>query len=967
MAIKTAIRSMITTVMLIFWFFACMQVSAQEIYLSGNWRFAIDAQDEGILQQWATKKLPDQIQLPGTMITRNKGEEVGLKTKWTASIYDSSFFFQPRLEKFRQPDNYKIPFWLTPQKYYVGAAWYQRDILIPADWKNKHIQLFIERSHIGSSIWIDGNRIDSFQNSLSAPHLYELTPFTTPGLHTLTIRIDNRTRVADVGQDSHSVTDHTQGNWNGMIGKISLQAIPALFISDIQIYPLVQQRKIKVLVELQNKSASAQSAQLNFLIRGKGKKNISVNEITPQVNPGETIRQEKLIDMGNEMSVWNEFSPFVYSLQLSLNKSGQKKTVFGMREITVKDKSIILNGQKIFLRGDLNNCEFPLTGHPPMDLKSWLNVFTTLKNFGLNHVRFHSWCPPEAAFTAADQLGLYLQPEAPTWPNHGTSVGDGRFIDQYIYEETNRMVKAYGNHPSFVMLAAGNEPAGKNQAKYLADFVHYWKSKDSRRIYTGASVATSWPLVPENEYMVKSGARGLDWSNKQPTSMDDYNETMNKYPVPFVTHEQGQWCVFPDFSEIKEYTGAYKARNFELFREDMKNQGLLPLAPAFLKASGKLQALCYKMEMERSLRTKDLSGFQLLGLQDFPGQGTALVGVLNSFYKEKGYINAAEFRQFCNSTVPLVRLPRFTFLNTEEINAGVELFHYGPADLTNAVISWKLVNKKGIVLFAGSTAGQTYKPGDVYSCGAIRFSLNEISTAQELQLILSVNGTSYRNQWSIWVCPAALPEHANDAVYYTDTLDSKAEAVLNNGGRVLLNLFGKVNKGREVVQSFTPVFWNTSWFKMRPPHTLGLLIDTASTVFRNFPTSFHSDLQWWEIANHSQVMHLEDFPVTFSPLIRSIDTWFMNRRLAMLFEAKVGKGRIMVCSADLFSDREHRIVARQLLYSIKEYMNSDRFVPATALPVSLIRDLSASPSTYVFDAFTKDSPDELKPLKQVKQ
>lgn len=233
-----------------------------------------------------------------------------------------------------------------------------------------------------------------------------------------------------------------------------------------------------MLVELQNNSSSAQSNQLNFLIQGKGKKNISVNEITRTINPGETILHEQLIDLDKEMSEWNEFSPFLYSLLVSLNNQGQqRKTVFGMREITVKDKSILLNGQKIFLRGDLNNCEFPLTGHPPMDIKSWMNVFTTLKNYGLNHVRFHSWCPPEAAFTAADELGFYLQPEAPTWPNHGTSVGDGRFIDQYIYEETNRMVKAYGNHPSFLMLAAGNEPAGKNQSTYLAGFIDYWKKK----------------------------------------------------------------------------------------------------------------------------------------------------------------------------------------------------------------------------------------------------------------------------------------------------------------------------------------------------------------------------------------------------------------------------------------------------------------------------------------------------------
>ncbi len=947
-----------------------MSVSAQEISLAGDWRFAMDPQDIGIRENWASRKLEDQILLPGTMITRNKGEEVGLKTKWTASIYDSSFFFQPRLAKFRQPDNYKVPFWLTPQKYYVGAAWYQKDIVIPAAWKGKQVRLFMERVHIGSAIWIDGNRIDSFQNSLSAPHEYNLGPLARAGKHTITIRIDNRTRVADVGQDSHSVSDHTQGNWNGMIGKISLQAIPALSVSDIQVYPLVQQRKIKVLVELQNKSASAQSVELNFLVQGKGKKNISVNKVSAQFNPGETIIQEQLIDMGSEMSEWNEFNPFLYSLQLSLNNEIQsRKTVFGMREIRVKDKSILLNGQKIFLRGDLNNCEFPLTGHPPMEVKSWLTVFGKLKEFGFNHVRFHSWCPPDAAFTAADELGFYLQPEAPTWPNHGTSVGDGRFIDKYIYDETNRMVKAYGNHPSFVMMAAGNEPAGRNQSKYLADFIAYWKAKDDRRIYTGASVATSWPLVPENEYMVKSGARGLDFSNKPPGSMDDYNETMLKYPVPFVQHEQGQWCVFPDFSEISLYTGAYKARNFELFREDMKAQGLLPLAPAFLQASGKLQALCYKMEMERSLRTKDLAGFQLLGLQDFPGQGTALVGVLNAFYKEKGYINASQFRQFCNTVVPLARLPRFTYKDNEQVTIFLELYQYGEKELTNTVLDWKLLDQKGKTVRSGSTEPKNYSRGGLHEAGMFGIVLKGIPAPQELQLIVSVRGTGFTNQWPLWIFPTELPreEYAERTdLLITDTLDAKAVDFLNNGGKVFLQLYGKVNKGKEVIQAFTPVFWNTSWFKMRPPHTLGLLIDTSSKALAHFPTRSHADLQWWLPVTRSQVMHLEDFPASIPVPVRPIDTWFMNRRLALVVEGRIGKGRLLVTSID-FSSKEKSPVLQQLHYSLMQHLLNTKTWTDQQVTPAMVRGLSGEPSRYVFDAFTKDSPDELKPLKQIKQ
>jgi hypothetical protein len=595
-----------------------------------------------------------------------------------------------------------------------------------------------------------------------------------------------------------------------------------------------------------------------------------------------------------------------------------------------------------------------------MDVPSWERIFKKLKSYGLNHVRFHSWCPPEAAFIAADRLGLYLQPEAPTWPNHGTSLGDGRFIDQYIYDETNRMVKAYGNHPSFIMLAAGNEPAGRNQAKYLADFINYWKAKDNRRIYTGASVAMSWPIVPENEYMIKSGARGLNWNNRMPESVLDYRKAVESFSVPYVTHEQGQWCAFPDFKEINKYKGAFRARNFELFKQDLHDQGMDDEAEKFLMASGKLQVLCYKNEIEKSLRTPGLSGFQLLGLEDFSGQGTALVGVLNAFYEEKGYTNSKEFSRFCNSIVPLIRTSKFVYKTDENFDADVELYNYGKNSLTNKIVSWMIRDDKQNMLAKSSFPAKAYAIGNCLPVGKVHFPLSKIKHAMRLTIEVKLDGTSYANDWNIWVYPPASVTASNE-IFYTDTLNEKALKVLDEGGKVFLNAVGKVVKGKEVVQYFTPVFWNTSWFKMRPPHTLGILVDSVHPAFKYFPTSYHSDLQWWEIFNEAQVIHLEDFPESFRPLIQPIDTWFMNRRLAMLFEVKIGKGKLIVCSADLQNDLENRPAAKQLLYSLQQYMLSDSFNPTTQIDASIVQDLFQKPSKYVFDSYTKDSPDELKP------
>jgi hypothetical protein len=681
------------------------------------------------------------------------------------------------------------------------------------------------------------------------------------------------------------------------------------------------------------------------------------------------------LTLGGKMLLWDEFDPALYRLTITLNSEGikdKKVLQFGMREIKANGNKLEVNGKTVYLRGDLNNCEFPLTGYAPMDVKSWRRIYKIAKAHGLNHFRFHSWCPPEAAFIAADEAGFYLQPEGPTWPNHGTSLGDGRFIDQYVYDETNRIQKAYGNYASYCMLAAGNEPAGKNQASYLAKFVRYWQAKDNRRVYTGASVAMSWPLYPESDFMIKSGPRNLNWNNTRPETKTDYHTAIENFSMPYVTHEMGQWCVFPNFKEIKKYTGVMRAKNFELFREDLADHGMGDQGADFMMASGKLQALCYKQEIEKSLRTKNGAGFQLLGLQDFPGQGTALVGVLDAFWDEKGYISAKEWSRFCNSTVPLSRIEKFVYTNNESFEAEIEIYHFGKENLNNTV-SWTIKDEKGKLISSGEFPATTIRRGQNTPVGKVSMPLSKMREATKLNLEVSIQHTSFANDWSFWVYPENLPimESPNSSftgggwgdTFYTTTLDDKAEEVLNKGGKVFLNAAGKVVKGKEIVMQFTPVFWNTSWFKMRPPHVLGFVAQAKHPLFNYFPTGYYSDLQWWEIVNKAQVMHLEDFPKGFRPIVQPIDTWFMNRKLGLIMEAKVGNGKLIVSTANI-PDTSSGPAARQLLYSIKKYMASTQFDPKDVIPFDLVKDIFQTASREVWSSFTNATPDELKPQNQ---
>jgi hypothetical protein len=930
------------------------------VSLSGKWAFQIDREDKGIREEWFNKTLNDRINLPGSMPEKLKGDDVTVRTRWTGSLYDSSYYFNPYMEKYRIDGQVKLPFFLTPDKHYVGVAWYQKRVTVPDSWKGERVVLFLERPHIETTVWINRQEV-GMQNSLCVPHVYDLTSYVTPGKsYLVTIRVDNRIKEINVGPDSHSITDQTQGNWNGIVGKIELQSTPKVFFEDIQIYPDLAGKK--ALVRMNVRASSSVNGEITLSAKSF---NTDVNHEIAPVYQTVTVRKgdnlfEMELPMGQDFLIWDEFSPALYRLTATLKNGKQietKQIQFGMREFTINGKWFYINGRKTMLRGTVENCDFPLTGYAPMDVASWERVFRICRSYGLNHMRFHSYCPPEAAFIAADLVGFYLQPEGPSWPNHGPKLGNGQPIDKYLMDETIALTKAYGNYASYCMLACDNEPSG-HWVNWVSKFVDYWKTADSRRVYTGASVGGSWKWQPHNQYHVKAGARGVTWAKRQPESMSDYRAKIDTVRQPYVSHETGQWCVFPDFNEIRKYTGVNKARNFEIFRDILEDNDMGGQAHDFMMASGKLQAICYKHEIEKTLRTPDYAGFQLLALNDYSGQGTALVGVLNVFFEEKGYINAAEFRRFCSPTVPLARIPKFVYTNDESFHADIEIAHFGATPLREARTIYTVKDEYGKVYAHGTVGSSDIPIGNLFSLGSVDLDLGAIDTPQKLNLEICIENTSAVNDWDFWVYPAHV-ELAEGDVYTTDTLDEQAISVLEQGGNVLITAAGKVSYGKEVVQHFTPVFWNTSWFKMRPPHTTGIFLNEYHPLFKEFPTEYHSNLQWWELLNKAQVMQFTDFPDDFQPIVQNIDTWFISRKIGVLFEANVLSGKLMMTSMDITSQLEKRVAARQLHKAILDYMNSDNFRPSTIVPVERVQELFTKVAGNV-KSYTKDSPDELK-------
>lgn len=914
---------------------------APTISLAGKWNFSMDRNDKGISEKWHSKKLGDIITLPGSLAENNYGDDPSLTTPWVGNIFDSTWFKDPQMAKYRSPDNFKPPMWLTPSKYYRGVAWYQKEVDIPAEWNGKTIELFLERCHWETQVWVDDNHVGK-RNSLGTPHVYDLSNELKPGKHRISIRVNNDV-VIDVGVNSHSISDHTQSNWNGIIGKMELRALSTVRITSMRISPDISQKKAEVKIHTSNTSGKTWKGKLILSAKsstGKQLPEIVIDHTIRNVNDSATLSYQ----VGDAMELWSEFNPVTYSLTARLE--GKRKyvedtyeSVFGMREFKVENNQISVNGNPVFLRGTLECAIFPLTGYPSMEKSYWEKIYKTSRKHGLNHIRFHSWCPPEIAFTVADEMGFYLQVECGSWANQSTTIGDGKPVDGFIWEESKRIVERYGNHPSFCMMAYGNEPGGKNHKIYLAKFVDYWKKKDSRRIYTSGA---GWPMIPENEYHNDSKPRIQRWEeglksiiNAEPPRTDyDWSEIIEPYDRVVVSHEIGQWCVYPNFKEIRKYTGVLEPRNFELFQETLTENKMGHLADDFLEASGKLQTLCYKADIEAALRTPGFGGFQLLDLHDFPGQGTALVGVLDAFWDEKGYVTPEEYRRFSSETVPLARLSKMVYRTGETLVANVEFAHFGEKPLTNVSVYWKLKSPENNEEIAtGKWDNVNLSLGNNQKVGDVSYRFKSIKGPSKLKLIIGIEGTEFENDWDIWVYPSDLEVLPGDIVV-TQKWDENTKKALDSGKKVLFVLEEnslKAEKGGDVAVGFSSIFWNTSWTKGQAPHTLGILCNPQSEIFKDFPTEFHTNWQWWELIHGAQALVLDDLDPSLDPAVRLIDTWFKNRRLAMLFEANVGNGKLVVSSMDLLKDHNSRPAAKQLYYSILQYMQRDAFDPKAKL------------------------------------
>ncbi len=938
--------------------FTSMQKTQEfTVDLSGNWEFLADSADTGISEAWWNREFPNEIQLPGSMQEQGFGYNLTADLPYTAYSYavddwKSKTIYAP----YREPGRVKLSWALTPEKFFVGPAWYRKEFRIPKSWNGSPVRLLLERCHWVSSAWVDGNPVGE-RNSLSVPHTYDLG-ILKAGTHNLVIRIDNRMHVP-VGLNSQALTDMTQTNWNGIVGKLELIRMQEIEISRMTLHPDASKKQVRIQALIANHSGHAGEGVLSLLARTRGSNPYVVPKNSFPVkwtaSGGEA---EILLDLGEGAPCWDEFNPVLFDLKAVIS-TGEKQVAirqetFGLRTVEIRDKQIILNDRRIFLRGTLENMLFPMTGFPPMDADAWKKEFSKIKSYGMNHIRFHSSCPPEAAFIAADELGLYLQVEGPAW----AEVEKDSDVAAYLMQETRRILDQYGNHPSFLMFTCGNEFSGSNGGKtyqppsllphqamppepvlnalgaeFLSQWVVYIKGLTDRQLISSSA---GWPYLDENDYHIMHEPFRMRYvfNRLAPNTIADYSNLVKSHSVPLVSHETGQWCAYPDYSVIPEFTGFLKAKNLEIYRDFARKNNLEHLAVDFAWASGQFQVILYKEEIEAQLRTPGAAGFQLLGLQDYPGHGLAPVGVMDAFWNQKPYVSPEVYRRFCGPVVPLALMAKRAWINSETFSAALEVAQFGKEDIMDAKIIWEITDTGNAMIGTDTIHLNLLPKGNLVSIGQANMDLSSVNKAMKMKLLVKIAGSSWVNDWDFWVYPHSVDTTVPSAVQVITDAGSALQKAVDRGAKILF-VPGKEQVNAVDPGLFEPLFWST----VDGTGTLGILCRDSHPAFASFPADPHADWQWRELLrtslpiNITGVQALEEIP------LQVIDNWVRAYKLGLIFECRIDNSQILVCAMDIVNDLEKRPVARQLRHSILNYLAGSPSHPIPVITMQTFRDI----------------------------
>lgn len=914
------------------------------LHLNGVWSFVLDPNDEGIQNAWYESLLNQTIEVPSSWAEAGYGDAPNVHYLWG---------------------------WNARHEY-EGIAWYAQEIMIPEDWAGKHIELNLKGVRWRSRVWLDGHFVGEC-DYLSVSHWYDLSLHAKAGQkQLLSIQIDNR--MLYPLEESHINSLQTATRWGGITGGIELMARPEVSIETVKYRANIQNGRFDFDVHL-----NQLLEDLNLRVRVLDPIDDTTIEAQSAVK---TIQTSISVELGNHVHLWSDQNPHLYDVQFILEKNSTPIDIIekraGLREITIRGKQILINGNPVFLRGYVDCCIFPLTGYPSWDIDHYRRQFKIARSYGFNHVRLHSWTAPDPFWEAADECGMIVQTELPHWSKHyitGSTVPP-EDTHQFLTDEMFAIIDNLNFHPSWLMFACGNELISPEGNLKLNEMTRQGKSRDSSRLFTDQAGMGRLPAPHrEVDFFIQScnwhpPKKIYDAASNDTTQ--DFNAITALSDRPVIGHEHGQFTMYVRPSEAEKYTGAIQPTWLDSINESFLAKGLQERVDDYIEASGIHIARTYKENIERARRTTDLAGFQLLDIRDFPGQAHATTGILDMFWDSKGIIEPEKFAKFNGSAVLLMRSESATFYNDETIQITIELSNFSGKAISGS-LQWSLVSK-GLQL-NGEIAVPVTKNGQITVLGQLQVDVEVEDIAR--QWTLTVQLGEIENNWNLWTYPYPKNTHSNHSIRsqiqllrpllpnadyrddfgghmltfdrtepqldkstdlaITDRLSLRLLQYLHDGG--LVWLMPRSDQIYDYVRTrYLPPFWSYLHFPDNVSSVMGMIINDHS-VLQDFPHDGFSNWQWYDLVNNAPAISLDAQP-NLQPIVEVVDNFNRAKRLTYAFETQIGKGRLFVSTWQL---SETSVIGRPeaafLFHQVVDYLTSDSFVPTIYLSVAQLLSL----------------------------
>ena len=812
----------------------------------------------------------------------------------------------------------------------VGIGWYRRTFEVPPEWRGagRHVWLVVGGVHRSAVVYLNDKQV--------ADHVGYPIEFRADitdalrdggnGPQKLIIAVDSRQDPKrDPLAGTFDILDYMNLTWGGIYEHVKLESTGDMWITDVLVQPDPAHHSARLRVLAGGKSSVADD--LTSSIGGR----------TRQIRVRDGLATDYLALSGAPL--WTPNEPNLLTLELMLSRRGsgevldRKQIRFGLKKLEIRDGQFILNGDRFFVRGYGDDFNFPREFLPPADVEFWKKYLAKRKEFGFNAVRHHSMMPSESYLAAADEVGMLVQPELPIayMEYQQRATPEARKLYANVWESYIRQV---ANHPSIMAWCMGNEQ--NDGLPFGAKLYEMAKRLDPDRPVIDSDGVPPWTDRPTLDYRpVQFEEHVIPWGANR-GKYANANRPPSAATKPTIVHEMSNLSCLPDPAEAQRFDGAIKPFWLDAMRDAVKRQRLDWQLPALLDASWKLQASLLKLNIEaaRLGASSGIGGYEQWLFRDYWTQSSGIESMLGTTRA----LSAEATRRFNSDAVILWDHDRVNFRCAEEIPLKIVLSDFRPRDAAAIrEIRARLGDATAIVLDPPAD-----EPSFRGNRGPWTGRLNAPTLAKPAKVSLIVEAGDVQNEWPVWIWPDARHESPKADVVVARRLTRTLLDRLDAGAAVLVTDDALTFPTQNA--TFKPAWWRGD---ENGDFVHGNLFASKHAALSDFPNDGYGDLQTYALLNDRPVVTLDDFsPVGgIEPIVAAIDVPWKLRRMAYLWEARVGRrGKLLVSTFDLSEPTRKTDPAAAWMYAaLARYVNGERFIPQKELPIAWLREHVGQP------------------------